>query len=163
MSQFAWLKELYPYGWERVKSKIKSGQFHPIGGSWVEHDTNLPCGESLVRQFLYGQRFFEAEFGFRSTTSWLPDTFGFSCQIPQICRLAGMNRFLTQKPCFNSVNEFPHTTFNWVALDGSQVLCHMPPAKNYCSEGNFEHITRSVNSHKSLDQDNTSLLAVGGR
>ncbi|KAF5010623.1 hypothetical protein FDECE_3225 [Fusarium decemcellulare] len=159
--QFKWLKEIYPYGWERVKAKVKSGQFHPIGGSWVEHDTNLPCGESLVRQFLYGQRFFEAEFGFRSTTSWLPDTFGFSCQIPQICRLAGMTRFLTQKPCFNSVNEFPHTTFNWVALDGSQVICHMPPCKTYTAEGNFENITRSISNHKSLDQDNTALMAFG--
>ncbi|KAL5316245.1 hypothetical protein ACEPPN_015290 [Leptodophora sp. 'Broadleaf-Isolate-01'] len=158
---FKWLKEIYPYGWERVKAKVKSGQFHPIGGSWVEHDTNLPCGESLVRQFLYGQRFFEAEFGFRSTTSWLPDTFGFSCQIPQICRLAGMTRFLTQKPCFNSVNDFPHTTFNWVALDGSQVVCHMPPAKTYCAEGNYENITKSISNHRSLDQDNTALLAFG--
>ncbi|KAF7550510.1 hypothetical protein G7Z17_g5670 [Cylindrodendrum hubeiense] len=159
--QFKWLKEIYPYGWERVKAKVKSGQFHPIGGSWVEHDTNLPCGESLVRQFLYGQRFFEAEFGFRSTTSWLPDTFGFSCQIPQICRLAGMTRFMTQKPCFNSVNEFPHTTFNWVALDGSQVICHMPPCKTYTAEGNYQNITQSISNHKSLDQDNTALMAFG--
>ncbi|KAH7367850.1 alpha-mannosidase [Plectosphaerella cucumerina] len=159
--QFKWLKEIYPHGWERVKAKVKSGQFHPIGGSWVEHDTNLPCGESLVRQFLYGQRFFEAEFGFRSTTSWLPDTFGFSCQIPQICRQAGMTRFMTQKPCFNSVNEFPHTTFNWVALDGSQVLCHMPPCKTYCAEGNYQNITSSISNHKSLDQDNTALIAFG--
>ncbi|KAG7115587.1 Alpha-mannosidase like protein [Verticillium longisporum] len=45
--QFKWLKEIYPYGWERVKAKVKSGQFHPIGGSWVEHDTNLPCGKLL--------------------------------------------------------------------------------------------------------------------
>ncbi|CRK05543.1 Alpha-mannosidase like protein [Verticillium longisporum] len=159
--QFKWLKEIYPYGWERVKAKVKSGQFHPIGGSWVEHDTNLPCGESLVRQFLYGQRFFEAEFGFRSTTSWLPDTFGFSCQIPQICRLAGMPRFMTQKPCFNSVNEFPHTTFNWVALDGSQVICHMPPCKTYTAEANYTDITKSISNHKSLDQDNTALMAFG--
>jgi hypothetical protein len=99
-------------------SKVKSGQFHPIGGCWIEHDTNLPNGESLVRQFLYGQRFFESNFGTRSTTCWLPDSFGFSSQLPQLCRQAGMNRFLTQKPCFNSVNDFPHTTFNWyVNLD----------------------------------------------
>jgi alpha-mannosidase len=107
------LKEDYPSVYERVKAKVKSGQFHPIGGCWIEHDTNLPSGESLVRQFLYGQRFFEAEFGTRSTTCWLPDTFGFSSQLPQLCRQAGMNRFLTQKPCFNSVNDFPHTSFNW--------------------------------------------------
>ncbi|KAH8898129.1 alpha-mannosidase [Thozetella sp. PMI_491] len=159
--QFKWLKEEYPYAFERVKAKVKSGQFDPIGGCWVEHDTNLPSGESLVRQFLYGQRFFESNFGARSTTCWLPDTFGFSSQIPQLCRLAGMNRFLTQKPCFNSVNEFPHTSFNWVALDGSQVICHMPPAKTYCAEASFGDISRSISNHKSLDQDNTALLAFG--
>ena len=133
-----------------------------------------------MRQFLYGQRFFESNFGFRSTTCWLPDTFGFSSQLPQLCRLAGMNRFLTQKPCFNSVNDFPHTTFNWwvprydselfqlttvfirVSLDGSQVICHMPPAKTYCAEASFENIRNSISNHRSLDQDNTALLAVCG-
>ncbi|KAH6663350.1 glycosyl hydrolase family 38 domain-containing protein [Halenospora varia] len=159
--QFKWLKEDYPHAWERVKSKVKAGKFHPIGGCWIEHDTNLPGGESLVRQFLYGQRFFESNFGSRSTTCWLPDTFGFSSQLPQLCRQAGMNRFLTQKPCFNSVNGFPHTTFNWVALDGSQVICHMPPAKTYCAEVNFGDIKRSISNHKSLDQDNTALIAFG--
>ncbi|CZR51050.1 probable alpha-mannosidase [Phialocephala subalpina] len=159
--QFKWLKEDYPYTWERVKSKVKAGQFHPVGGCWIEHDTNLPSGESLVRQFLYGQRFFESNFGFRSTTCWLPDSFGFSSQLPQLCRQAGMARFLTQKPCFNSVNDFPHTTFNWVALDGSQVICHIPPAKTYCAEASFGDIKRSISNHKSLDQDNTALIAFG--
>ncbi|KAL0932918.1 alpha-mannosidase [Colletotrichum truncatum] len=159
--QFKWLKEGYPYAWERVKAKVSEGQFLPIGGCWVEHDTNMPGGESLVRQFLYGQRFFESNFGFRSKSCWLPDTFGQSSQIPQLCRQAGMNRFLTQKICFNNMNEFPHTTFNWVALDGSQVICHMPPAKTYCADANFGDIKRSMTQHKSLDQDHTSLLAFG--
>lgn len=159
--QFAWLKDLYPYVFERVKAKVASGQFHPIGGCWVEHDTNMPSGESLVRQFLYGQRFFESNFGSRSTTCWLPDTFGQSPQIPQLCRQAGMDRFLTQKICFNSINEFPHTTFNWVSLDGSQVLCHMPPAKTYCANATLAEVKRSVAEHRTLDQDRTSLLVFG--
>jgi alpha-mannosidase len=74
--QFKWLKEYYPSVYARVMEKIKQGSFQPIGGSWVEHDTNMPSGESLVRQFLYGQRFFQREFGKRSQTFWLPDTFG---------------------------------------------------------------------------------------
>ncbi|KAF6837836.1 alpha-mannosidase [Colletotrichum musicola] len=159
--QFKWLKEAYPYAFERVKAKVKKGQFLPIGGCWIEHDTNMPSGESLVRQFLFGQRFFESNFGFRSTTCWLPDTFGQSSQIPQLCRQAGMSRFLTQKICFNNMNEFPHTTFNWVALDGSQVVCHMPPAKTYCADATFGDVKRSMAQHKSLDQDHTSLLAFG--
>jgi len=159
--QFKWLEQLYPSVFDRVKSKVKEGSFQPIGGSWVEHDTNMPSGESLVRQFIYGQRYFESRFGSRCTTFWLPDTFGYSTQLPQICRLAGMTRFFTQKLSWNNINNFPHTTFNWVALDGSQVVCHMTPAETYTAEANFGDVRRSITQHKSMDQDPTSLLAFG--
>jgi alpha-mannosidase len=159
--QFKWLKQYYPSVFDRVKRWVKKGNFQPIGGSWVEHDTNLPSGESLVRQFLYGQRFFESHFGKRSTTFWLPDTFGYSTQIPQICRLAGMSRFFTQKLSWNNINNFPHTTFQWVALDGSQVMCHMAPAETYTAEAHFGDLKRSVTQHKSMDKDKSSLLVFG--
>jgi len=159
--QYKWLKQYYPALFDRVKEKVKLGSFQPIGGSWVEHDTNMPSGESLVRQFVYGQRFFESHFGKRCETFWLPDTFGYSAQLPQLCRLAGMSRFFTQKLSWNNINNFPHTTFNWVALDGSQVLCHMTPAETYTAEAHFGDIRRSVTQHKSLDQDATSLLVYG--
>jgi alpha-mannosidase len=159
--QYKWLEQLYPSTFDRVKKKVKEGTFQPIGGSWVEHDTNLPGGESLIRQFLYGQRYFESRFGQRCKTFWLPDTFGYSTQLPQICRIAGMTRFLTQKLSWNNINNFPHTTFNWVALDNSQVICHMPPSETYTAEANFGDVKRSVSQHKSLDQDKTSLLVFG--
>lgn len=159
--QYKWLEELYPHAWDRVKEHIKEGRFQTIGGSWVEHDTNMPSGESLVRQFVYGQRFFESRFGERCRTFWLPDTFGYSTQLPQICRLAGMKRFFTQKLSWNNINDFPHTTFNWVSLDGSQVICHMAPCETYTAEAHFGDVQRSVTKHKSLDQDNTSLLPFG--
>ena len=159
--QFKWLEQLYPAVFDRVKDRVKQRTFLPIGGSWVEHDTNMPSGESLVRQFLYGQRFFESRFGERCRTFWLPDTFGYSSQLPQICRLAGMSSFFTQKLSWNNINNFPHTTFNWVALDGSQVLCHMAPAETYTADAHFGDVKRSVTQHKSMDQDNTSLLMYG--
>lgn len=159
--QYKWLKELYPSVFDRVKKKVSEGRFQPIGGSWVEHDTNMPSGESLVRQFLYGQRFYESNFGSRCQTFWLPDTFGYSSQLPQLCRLSGMTRFLTQKLSWNNINRFPHTTFNWVALDGTQVICHMPPAETYTAEAHFGDVKRSMSQHKSLDQDATSLLVFG--
>lgn len=159
--QYKWLKEYYPYVFDRVKQKVKEGRFQPIGGSWVEHDTNMPSGESLVRQFLYGQRFFESHFGERCRTFWLPDTFGYSSQLPQLSRLAEMPRFLTQKLSWNNINNFPHTTFNWVSLDGSQVICHMPPSETYTAEAHFGDVKRSITRHKSMDQDHTSLLVFG--
>ncbi|ODA82930.1 hypothetical protein RJ55_01439 [Drechmeria coniospora] len=159
--QFKWLKQHYPSAFARVKSKVNAGQFHPIGGSWVEHDTNMPSGESLVRQFFYGQRFFEAEFGTRCRTFWLPDTFGYSSQLPQLCRLAGMDRFMTQKLSWNNINTFPHTTFMWVSPDGSQVLCHMPPSETYTAEANFGDLKRSITGHKTMRVDKSSLLVYG--
>ncbi|KAK0733432.1 glycoside hydrolase family 38 protein [Lasiosphaeria miniovina] len=159
--QYKWLKQLYPYVFERVKKKVAEGRFHPIGGSWVEHDTNMPSGESLVRQFLYGQRFYEGNFGKRCQTFWLPDTFGYSSQLPQLCRLSGMTRFFTQKLSWNNINKFPHTTFNWISLDGSQVICHMPPTETYTADAHFGDVKRSMSQHKSLDQDATSLLVFG--
>ena len=159
--QFKWLKQNYPAAFDRVKKKVSEGQFHPIGGSWVEHDTNLPSGESLVRQFFYGQRLFETEFGERCRTFWLPDTFGYSSQLPQLCRLAGMDRFMTQKLSWNNINNFPHTTFMWVSPDGSQVICHMPPSETYTAEANFGDVKRSISQHKTMAVDNSSLLVFG--
>jgi alpha-mannosidase len=159
--QYKWLEMYHPNLFDRVKEKVKEKRFHPVGGSWVEHDTNMPSGESLSRQFIYGQRFFESRFGERCRTFWLPDTFGYSAQLPQLCRLAGMNRFFTQKLSWNNINNFPHTTFNWVALDGTQVLCHMTPAETYTAEANFGDVKRCMTQHKTLDQDPTSLLVYG--
>ncbi|KAJ5712725.1 hypothetical protein N7493_009193 [Penicillium malachiteum] len=159
--QFKWLHKYYPTVFDRVKRWVRKGHFQPIGGSWVEHDTNMPSGESLVRQFLYGQRLFETYFGKRCTTFWLPDTFGYSTQIPQICRLAGMSRFFTQKLSWNNINNFPHTTFQWVALDGSQVMCHMPPSETYTASAHFGDVKRSISQHKSMDADKSSLLVFG--
>jgi alpha-mannosidase len=159
--QYKWLNQDNAYVFERVKEKVRQGSFQPIGGSWVEHDTNMPSGESLVRQFLYGQHFFQSHFGKRCQTFWLPDTFGYSAQLPQLCRLAGMNRFLTHKLSWNNINKFPHTTFNWVGLDGSQVICHMPPSETYTSEASFNDVRRSVTQHRSMDQDPSSILIFG--
>lgn len=159
--QYKWLLEDYPDLFEKVKEAVKKGSFIPIGGSWVENDTNMPTGEAIVRQFLAGQRFFEHHFGKRSRTFWLPDTFGYSCQIPQLCRGAGMDRFLTQKLSWNNINNFPNTTFNWVALDGSQVICHMPPNNTYTALANLGDVSRSQRNHKNLDTTQTGMLLFG--
>jgi alpha-mannosidase len=161
VQQFKWLSEDYPDVFERVKQAVKGGRFIPIGGSWVECDTNMPSGEALVRQFLLGQRFFQAHFGIRTRTFWLPDTFGYSPQVPQICRVAGCDRFLTQKLSWNNINNFPNSTFNWVALDGSQVLCHMPPDNTYTAEAHFGDVSRSLRQHKNLDVDQHGMLLFG--
>ncbi len=89
--------QLYPRLFDRVKEKVKEGKFHLVGGAWVENDANMPSGEALARQFLYGQRYFESRFGKRCDTAWLPDSFGLTGALPQLIRLADMKYFFTQK------------------------------------------------------------------
>ncbi|GAA2165646.1 alpha-mannosidase [Pedococcus bigeumensis] len=132
--QYAWVKEHRPEVWSRIVAAVQSGRFLPLGGMWVESDTVMPSGESMVRQLLYGQQFFEEEFGMRSKGVWLPDSFGYSPALPQLLRRAGFEWFFTQKISWNQVNTFPHHTFLWEGIDGSRVLTHFPPMDTYNSE-----------------------------
>ena len=129
--QYLWLEKLYPSSFDRVKKYIDAGKFHPVGGAWLEHDCMMPSGESLVMQYFYGQRYFKSRFGRYCSEAWLPDTFGYASNLPQILRQAGLKYFFTQKISWNNINVFPLTTFNWVGIDGSQVLAHMTPVDAY--------------------------------
>lgn len=132
--QYAWVKEHRPEVWSRVVAAVQAGRFLPLGGMWVESDTVMPSGESMVRQFLYGQRFFEEELGIRCHGVWLPDSFGYSPALPQLVRRAGFDWFFTQKISWNQVNSFPHHSFLWEGIDGSRVLTHFPPMDTYNSQ-----------------------------
>ncbi|HSG81607.1 MAG TPA: glycoside hydrolase family 38 C-terminal domain-containing protein [Gemmatimonadota bacterium] len=105
---------------------VEAGYWMPVGGWWVESDLNVPSGESLVRQGLYGQRYFEQRFGFRSRVAWTPDCFGYPWTIPQILRGAGLEYFVTQKIRWNDSTELPYNAFYWEGLDGSRVLTYNP-------------------------------------
>ncbi|KAF8259316.1 glycosyl hydrolases family 38 N-terminal domain-containing protein [Lactarius quietus] len=159
--QFKWLEQLYPPLFERVREKVVSGQFYPIGGSWVENDANMPSGEALARQLIFGQRYFESRFGKRSRVAWLPDSFGLTGALPQIIRGAGMDYFFTQKLSWNNINVFPHSTFNWAGIDGTQVLCHMTPVDTYCAQATGDDIKKALTNHKNLESSSTSLLVFG--
>ncbi|KAI0640866.1 glycosyl hydrolases family 38 N-terminal domain-containing protein [Trametes meyenii] len=159
--QYKWLEQLYPPLFDRVKEKILDGKFHPVGGSWVENDSNMPSGEALARQFIFGQRYFESRFGVRCKTAWLPDSFGLTGALPQLIRLADMDYFFTQKLSWNNINVFPHSTFNWVGIDGTQVLCHMTPVDTYTAQATVGDINKGVTNHKNLESSDISLLVFG--
>ena len=139
----------------------EAGRWVPVGGTWVEPDCNLPSGESLVRQFLHGQRFFERELGRRCREFWNPDVFGYNGQLPQIMRGAGIGRFLTQKLSWNRFNAPPHHTFTWQGIDGSEVLAHFPPADTYNATAEVEELRRSARDYKDHDRSGRSLLLFG--
>ncbi len=121
-----WLKQHYPQLWQRVKQRVESGAFHPEGALWVESDTNIPSGESLIRQFVWGKRWYRRELGVDSRMAWMPDTFGFSAALPQIMKKCQVPYFATQKLIRQDpeCQPFPYNVFWWEGLDGSRVLAH---------------------------------------
>lgn len=121
---YQYIKEDEPALYAQIKARIAEGRWEPTGAMWLEADTNVPNGESLVRQCLYGMRFFEAEFGRRTTVLWLPDVFGYSWALPQILRGVGIRHFMTSKISWSDTNMFPYDTFRWRGTDGSEVLTH---------------------------------------
>ncbi len=121
---YSWIEAESPEIFERVKRRVEEGRWEPVGGSWVEADCQIPSGESMVRQMLYGQRYFEERFGHRSRVAWLPDAFGFSPALPQLLRGAGMEGFFTYKLNWSETNEFPYDLYEWEGIDGSTVIAH---------------------------------------
>ncbi len=120
-----WLRENNREVYEAVKDLFSQGRIIPVGGMWVESDVLITPSESLVRQFLYGQRYFEKTIGERCWIGWLPDSFGYSGSLPQILREAGIELFVLHKTEWNRYNKFPYHLFVWRGIDGSQVLAHV--------------------------------------
>lgn len=122
---YEFLKVRYPGLYSRLKEKVAEGRWEPEGGMWVEADCNITSGESLVRQFLQGKKFFKDEFGVDNRILWLPDVFGYSAALPQIMKKCGIDYFMTTKLAWNQINKIPHDTFTWRGIDGSEILTHM--------------------------------------
>lgn len=122
------LEKYYPDIFAELKEKIASGQFEPVGAMYIEPDCNVPAAESLIRQFLYGQRYFREKFGKTVDNAWLPDVFGNSWIMPQIMKKCRVDYFVSNKmSTWNDTNRFPHNNFIWKGIDGSQVYACVPP------------------------------------
>ncbi|NKK97117.1 alpha-mannosidase [Rhizobium leguminosarum bv. viciae] len=160
---YAQMEEEDPDLLERIKQKVADGKWETVGGMWVEPDTNMPTGESLARQVLYGQRYFEKTFGTRHTVCWLPDCFGFSGALPQILRQGGIDSFFTIKVNWSETNHIPSDLFWWKGLDGSQVLTHTfdNPMQGYNGFVQPDCYVPTWKNFRGKTQHDTSLLAVG--
>ncbi|MCR5032205.1 MAG: alpha-mannosidase, partial [Lachnospiraceae bacterium] len=128
--EYLYVKENCPEIYEQVKQRVKEGRWEPEGAMFVEADCNIPSGESLVRQFIYGMRFFKEEFGKTCETLWLPDVFGYSEALPQIMKGCNVKYFITTKISWNEFNKMPYDTFLWEGIDGSMVLTHFVPTRD---------------------------------
>ncbi|MGB9857558.1 MAG: alpha-mannosidase [Dictyoglomaceae bacterium] len=129
--------------YEKIKEKVKEGKWIFEGGMWVESDCQLTSGESLVRQFLYAQKFFEKEFGRKCKIAWLPDTFGFNANLPQILKKAGIEYFATTKLTWNETNRFPYDLFYWKGIDGTKIKAHI-----FCKKSGYNAM---INPKELLD------------
>jgi alpha-mannosidase len=155
------VKTHYPKLYERIKKAVRSGQFLAEGGMWVEADTNISGGESLIRQFVHGRRFFVDEFGVDCELMWLPDVFGYSGAMPQIMVGCGIKYFSTQKIfwAYNSDVTFPLNTFWWEGIDGSQILVHLH--NDYNSRTNPASVIQRWKERVQKDGFATRLLPFG--
>ena len=159
--QYAWIAAGEPELFGRIRDKVADGQWIPVGGMWVEPDMNLPSGESIVRQIVFGQRFFEQQFGQRCTEVWIPDVFGYPAGLPQVFAAGGMTRFVTQKLSWNRQNRFPHSTFWWEGIDGTRVLTHFPPVDTYNAEVEPAELAYSVRRFAEHAWSRWSLMPFG--
>lgn len=168
---YEFIKEDYPELYERIKEAVKRGQWEVEGSAWVEPDTNVPSGESLVRQFLIGKRFFKQEFGVDTKIFWEPDVFGYSAVLPQIIKKSGIDYFFTSKLSWSEFNRVPYDTFMWKGIDGTEVLSHflsstpLDDSKNFFSDYNGElappYVIGGWNRYANKDLNNNTLFTFG--
>ena len=159
--QYEWLEREYPDLFKRVRSKIKQGRWEALGSLWVEADTNLTGGESLVRQVMRGKRYFKERFGLDTKELWLPDCFGYSGALPQILAGCGVDSFLSQKLSWNQFNHFPHNSFYWQGIDGTRIFTHFPPADTYNGDCSPEQLRRHVDRYRDHARSDRALYVFG--
>jgi len=157
---YEYTKKHYPTIYEGIKKRVKEGRWEPVGAAWVEQDSNISSGESLVRQHLYGNRFFRKEFGIHSRTCWLPDAFGFCWSLPQILKKAGVDFFATTKIDWSQYNKFPYSLFMWQGIDGTRILSIMPPL-NYNGSLVVRDCLAQWEQFKQKDQCDEVLYSFG--
>jgi alpha-mannosidase len=158
---FRMVRDRYPALYQRVKDAVAKGQVIAEGGMWVEADTNVTGGESLIRQFVHGKRFFRDEFGVDCELLWLPDVFGYTGALPQILAGCGIKYFSTQKIfwAYKGGEIFPHNTFRWEGIDGSEVLVHLH--NDYNSEMSPKHVIERWDDRVQKDGISTRLMPFG--
>ncbi|MCE5278642.1 MAG: glycoside hydrolase family 38 C-terminal domain-containing protein [Planctomycetaceae bacterium] len=158
---YATMKQTYPALYEKIKAAVAAGRWEAQGAMWVEADCNIISGESMVRQVLHGKNFFRDELGIDVRNLWIPDVFGYSASMPQIMKRAGVDYFLTQKMSWSQFNKFPHTTFRWRGIDGSELLTHFPPENTYNSTLRPESMAAAEKNFRERDVLDEMMVLFG--
>jgi len=160
---YAWIEQSDPVLFDKVRARVLEGSWEIVGGMWVEPDGNLPAGESWVRQLLLGQSYFGNRFGKRAKVAWLPDSFGFAGNLPQLLTSAGIPFFFTHKLTWNERNPFPYDIYWWEGIDGSRVLAHSfkNPENGYNSRLTAQEVAETWHNFGAKKRHDFTLLAFG--
>ena len=127
-SQFyEWVEASDPAMLAEIQQQVKAGRWDVVGGWWVEPDVNIPSGESLIRQGLYGQEVLERLFGRRADVGYNPDSFGHNGNVPQILKVQGMNYYVFMRPNAIEKPEIKQNLFLWQGIDGTRTLTYRIP------------------------------------
>jgi len=155
------VQDNYPLLFDRIRTAVKEQRWECQGGMYVEADCNLPSGESLVRQFWYGKKFFKEHFNVEVDNLWLPDVFGYSAALPQLMLKSDIQYFMTQKISWNQFNKFPHHTFMWEGIDGSEVFTHFLTPNNYRSDCGAKDLKNLERLNSDSDRTEYALFLYG--
>lgn len=160
---YQWIRDAEPDLYAKIKQAVADGRWEPVGAMWVESDVNLPGGESLVRQFLHGKRFFKEEFGIDTHVLFVPDDFGYTAALPQLMKKSGVEYLMTIKMSWDQFAAFPYHTFLWKGLGPHEVLVHMPPEGDYNSAALPRSLAQSERtySEKALTDEFLMLYGIG--
>jgi alpha-mannosidase len=150
-----------PELYDRVKSRMRSGQWQATGAMYVESDTMIACGEALARSFTLGQSGFEELNGSWSPLTWLPDVFGYSACLPQIMKQTGVKYFFTTKMTWNAINRFPYSSFIWRGNDGSEILAHVTQESGYVTHMKINDVKSPMNANQQAAVHDEYLLPTG--
>lgn len=158
---YEWIRQDHPSLFEEIKGLVAAGRWEIQGGFWVESDVNIPAGESLVRQALYGQEYFKKHFGIQPETCWIPDSFGYTAQLPQIAQKSGMKYIQVHKLGWSELFKYPHHSFVWRGLDGSSLFAHSNTVETYNSWCTPQEIARCEVDYADKLYNDSALLMFG--
>lgn len=160
--QYAWVEKDSPELFRQMQTMIREGRWevgaanHADGSSgamWIEPDCNIPSGESLIRQFLHGERYVRERFGATSSHPYvfLPDTFGFPGSMPQILAGCGVRTFIFNKLWWNESNAPKMSLFNWCGIDGTNIVSYLTPGMEYNATMTAKELLKGDANHRRYD------------
>ena len=159
--QVAWIEEEAPELFAKLQAYVQAGRIEILGGGWVEHDLNNIGEEALMRQMLYGQKYWLEHLGHYVEIKWLPDSFGYSAALPQLLRLSGQKYMLANKLTWCLFTNFPYHTFEWKGIDGSSLITHIQLDHDYNSRATYSNFAFAESNISPNEGKSEGIIAYG--